>query len=74
MYEWPAKHSAFMWRERYGCDQSVGDEDLEIVKTWDNDKFEEIDFAKWVPSSPRYALSNSFAGVPETTITGLKQA
>jgi oxalate decarboxylase len=34
--------------------------------------FEEIDLAEWVQSSPRYLLSNNFAGVPETAITGLK--
>jgi hypothetical protein len=44
------------------------------VQTWHGGKFEEIDLAKWVPSSPRYPLSNNFAGVPETTITSLKQA
>jgi len=27
-----------------------------------------------VQSSPRYLLANNFAGVPETTITRLKQA
>ena len=53
--------------------KNVGDEDLEIVQTWDNGKFEEIDLDKWVKSSPRYLLGNNFAGVPETTITGLKQ-
>jgi hypothetical protein len=41
--------------------------------TWDNGKFEEIDLTKWVKSSPRYLLANNFAGVPETTITRLKQ-
>jgi oxalate decarboxylase len=54
--------------------KNVGDEDLEIVQTWDNGKFEEIDLDKWVRSSPRYLVSNNFAGVPETTITRLKQA
>ncbi len=34
--------------------KNVGDEDLEIVQTWDNGKFEEIDLTKWVQSSPRY--------------------
>ena len=53
--------------------KNVGDEDLEIVQTWDNGKFEEIDLTKWVQSSPRYLLANNFAGVPETTITRLKQ-
>jgi oxalate decarboxylase len=53
--------------------KNVGDEDLEIVQTWDNGKFEEIDLTKWVQSSPRYLLANNLAGVPETTITRLKQ-
>src|SRR5882672_3307069 len=53
--------------------KNVGDEDLEIVQTWDNGQFEEIDLAKWVQSSPRYLLANNFAGVAETTITRLKQ-
>jgi oxalate decarboxylase/phosphoglucose isomerase-like protein (cupin superfamily) len=38
--------------------KNVGDEDLEIVQTWDNGQFEEIDLAKWVQSSPRYLLAN----------------
>lgn len=42
--------------------KNVGDEDLEIVQTWDNGKFEEIDLTKWVQSSPRYLLANNFAG------------
>jgi oxalate decarboxylase len=53
--------------------KNVGDEDLEIVQTWDNGKFEEIDLTKWVQSGPRYLLANNFAGVPETTIARLKQ-
>jgi hypothetical protein len=47
---------------------------LEIVRTSGNGRFEEIDLAKRVPSSPRYLLSNSVSGVPETMITSLKQA
>jgi oxalate decarboxylase len=54
--------------------RNVGDEDLEIVQTWDNGKFEEIDLDKWVQASPRYLLSNNFAGVPETTLAKMKQA
>jgi oxalate decarboxylase len=53
--------------------KNVGNDDLEIVQTWDNGKFEEIDLTRWVQSSPRYLLGNNFAGVPETTITKLKQ-
>ena len=54
--------------------KNIGDEDLVIVQTWDNGKFEEIDLDKWVRSSPRYLVSNNFAGVPDSTITKLKQA
>ncbi|MBV9250737.1 MAG: cupin domain-containing protein [Acetobacteraceae bacterium] len=54
--------------------RNIGDEDLEIVQTWDNGKFEEIDLDKWIKSSPRYLLSNNFAGVPQDTVTKLKQA
>jgi len=54
--------------------RNTGDEDLEIVQTWDNPKFEEIDLDRWVQSSPRYLLSNNFHGVPEQTIIKLKQA
>ncbi len=54
--------------------KNVGDEDLEIVQTWDAGKFEEIDLDKWVKASPRYLLSNNFSGVPDATIAKLKQA
>ncbi len=54
--------------------KNVGDEDLEIIQTWDSGKFEEIDLNKWVKSSPKYLLANNFAGVPDATITKLKQA
>jgi oxalate decarboxylase len=54
--------------------KNVGDEDLEIVQTWDNGKFEEIDLDKWVESSPNYLLANNFAEVPQSTITKMKQA
>ena len=53
--------------------KNIGTEDLEIVQTWDAGKLEEIDINRWVQSSPRYLLSNNFAGVPEATITKLKQ-
>jgi len=53
--------------------KNIGDEDLDIVQTWDAGKFEEIDLNKWVKSSPKYLLSNNFAGVPDATITKLKQ-
>jgi oxalate decarboxylase len=54
--------------------RNVGDEDLEIVQTWDNGKFEEIDLDKWVASSPRYLLANNFAGVAQGDIKKLKKA
>jgi oxalate decarboxylase len=54
--------------------KNIGNEDLEVVQTWDHGKLEEIDLNKWVQSSPRYLLTNNFAGVPETTIANLKQA
>jgi oxalate decarboxylase len=54
--------------------KNIGDEDLEIVQTWDNGKFEEIDLNKWVQSSPAYLLANNFAGVPTSTIDKMKQA
>jgi oxalate decarboxylase len=53
--------------------RNVGDEDLEIVQTWDNGKFEEIDLDRWIATSPRYLLSNNFAGAPQDTLTKLKQ-
>ena len=54
--------------------KNIGDEDLEIVLTWDNGKFEQIDLKKWVKSSPRFLLENNLAGVPASTITSLKGA
>ena len=54
--------------------KNVGDTDLEIVQTWDNGKFEEIDLNKWVQSSPKYLLANNFVGVPAATLDKLKQA
>ncbi|HKA42682.1 MAG TPA: cupin domain-containing protein [Burkholderiales bacterium] len=52
--------------------RNTGDEDLEIVQTWDNGKFEEIDLDQWVRASPNYLLANNFA-VPESTVSKLKQ-
>ena len=54
--------------------KNVGNEDLEIIQTWDNGKFEEIDLNKWVQSSPKYLLANNFTGVPGSTIAEMKQA
>jgi oxalate decarboxylase len=52
--------------------KNVGTEDLEIVQTWDNGKFEEIDLDQWVKASPSYLVSNNFAGVPSSTISKMK--
>ena len=54
--------------------KNIGDEDLEIVQTWNNGALEEIDLNRWVQTSPRYLVANNFAGVPETTVTKVKQA
>ncbi len=53
--------------------RNTGDDDLEIVQTWDKGKFEEIDLDRWVRSSPNYLLANNFAGVPASTISKLKE-
>jgi len=53
--------------------RNAGEENLEIVQTWDNGKFEEIDLDHWVRSSPNYLLANNFGGVPESTTGKMKQ-
>jgi oxalate decarboxylase len=53
--------------------KNTGDEDLEIIQTWDNGKFEEIDLDAWVKASPNYLLSNNFAGASPETIAKMKQ-
>ena len=53
--------------------KNVGNEDLVMLQTWDNGKFEEIDLDKWVRSSPKYLLANNFAGVPASTIDEMKR-
>src|SRR5499427_6889202 len=53
--------------------RNSGNEDLEIVQTWDNGKFEEIDLDKWVRASPNYLLANNFTGVPDSTISKMKE-
>lgn len=53
--------------------KNTGDDDLEIVQTWDDGKFEEIDLDHWVRSSPNYLVSNNFSGVPESIIGKMKQ-
>ncbi len=54
--------------------KNVGTEDLEIIQTWDNGKFEEIDLDQWVKASPSYLVSNNFAGVSASTIAKMKGA
>jgi len=53
--------------------RNTGDEPLEIVQTWDNPVLEEIDLDRWIATSPRHLLSNTFAGVPQDTLSKLKQ-
>lgn len=52
--------------------RNVGDEDLEIVMTWDRGVFEEISLEKFVQASPAGLLANNFAGVPAETLARLK--
>ena len=47
---------------------NTGEDDLEVVQTWDAGKFEEITLRHWVETSPKYLLSNNMAGVPEATL------
>jgi oxalate decarboxylase/phosphoglucose isomerase-like protein (cupin superfamily) len=41
---------------------NTGNEDLEIVQTWDAGKFEEITLKHWMATAPKYLLSNNMAG------------
>ena len=51
---------------------NTGDEDLEIVQTWDAGKFEEITLKHWMATAPRYLLTNNMAGVPAGTLDKLQ--
>jgi oxalate decarboxylase len=53
--------------------KNTGDDDLEVVQTWDNGKFEEIDLDNWVRASPNYLLTNNFSAVPASTIGKMKE-
>jgi oxalate decarboxylase len=53
---------------------NTGTEDLEIIQTWNAGKFEEITLKHWVETAPTYLISNNFAGVPEATLTAIRQA
>ena len=52
---------------------NTGNEDLEIVQTWDAGKFEEITLKHWMATAPNYLLSNNMAGVPAATVDKLQQ-
>ena len=53
---------------------NTGDEDLEIVQTWDAGKFEEITLKHWMATAPNYLLSNNMAGVPASTLDKLQSS
>ena len=52
---------------------NTGNEDLEIVQTWDAGKFEEITLKHWMATAPNYLLTNNMAGVPAATVDKLQQ-
>jgi oxalate decarboxylase len=53
---------------------NTGEDDLEVVQTWDSGKFEEITLKHWVETSPKYLLSNNMAGVPEETLDKMRRS
>ncbi len=53
--------------------RNTGTEDLEIVQTWDAGKFQEITLKHWIETSPKYLLANNFGGVPDSTVSKIKQ-
>ena len=53
--------------------RNIGDEEVEMVQTWDNGKFEEIDLDAWVKASPRYLVANNFAGASKEAIDKMKR-
>jgi oxalate decarboxylase len=53
--------------------RNVGDEEVEMVQTWDAGKFEEIDLDNWVQASPRYLVANNFAGASKETLDKMKR-
>ena len=50
---------------------NTGDEDLEMIQTWNAGKFEEITLKHWMGTAPKYLLSNNLAGVPAGTVKKL---
>ena len=53
--------------------KQIGDDEVEMVQTWDAGKFEEIDLDKWVQASPKYLVANNFAGASKETIDKMKR-
>jgi len=53
---------------------NTGDEDLEIIQTWNAGKFQEITLKRWVETAPRYLAANNFTGVPEATLDAIQRA
>jgi oxalate decarboxylase len=53
---------------------NTGNEDLEIIQTWNAGKFEEITLKHWMATAPKYLLSNNMAGVPDATVDKLQAA
>ena len=51
-----------------------GNEDLQIVQTWDAGKFEEITLKHWMETAPKPLLANNMAGVPASTLEKIKPA
>ncbi|HEX3575567.1 MAG TPA: cupin domain-containing protein, partial [Rhodopila sp.] len=47
---------------------NTGDEDLEMIQTWDAGKFEEITLRHWMATAPKYLLSNNMVGVPTSIL------
>jgi len=52
--------------------RNAGNEDLEIIQTWDKGKFEEIDLDQWVRASPNYLVANNFS-IPDSAVSKMKQ-
>ncbi len=53
---------------------NTGNEDLEMVQTWNAGKFEEITLKHWVSTAPKYLVANNFSRVPDSTIDAIHRA
>ncbi len=51
---------------------NTGDEDLEVIQTWNAGRFEEITLRDWMATAPNHMLSNNLAGVPSSTVDRLE--